>query len=175
MKLYASLISGDLGNIRKQVKDLEKAGIDGIHFDVMDGVFVPRLGLPPEILKVVKETTKLPVDVHLMIDNPREYLEAFDKADSINYHLTPDIIMGDQLEMVMGIEPGTTGQPIREDTYMRIVAIKPITDKPIIVDGGVTLETAPKLKEAGADILIVGRAIFNDKPLAENIRRLHEI
>jgi pentose-5-phosphate-3-epimerase len=155
MKLYASLIAGDLGNIRQQIKDLEEAGIDGIHFDVMDGVAVPRFGLPPEILKIVKETTELPVFVHLMVS---KHQEIFQQDDSI--------------ELIMGIVPGTSGQPILPDTYQRIRDYK--GDKPIMVDGGVTLETAPLLKEAGASILVVGRVIF-EGDLKENIRRFHEI
>lgn len=173
MKLYASLIAGDLGNIRQQVKLLEKAGIDGIHFDVMDGVLVPRFGLCPEMLKVVKETTKLPVNVHMMIDNPREYLETFSLADSINYHLGGSIF-GDTFELIMGVKPGTSGQPIFPDTYERIRMLKRIIPQPIMVDGGVTLETAPKLKEAGADALVVGKVIF-EGDLKENIRRFREI
>lgn len=173
MKLYASLIAGDLGNIRRQVKLLEKAGIDGIHFDVMDGVLVKRFGLSPEILKIVKETTKLPVNVHLMIDNPKEYLETFSLADSINYHLG-NSIFGNAFELVMGIKPGTSGQPILPDTYERIRMLKRISSLPVMVDGGVTLETAPLLKEAGANVLVVGRVIF-EGDLKENIRRFHEI
>lgn len=173
MKLYASLIAGDLGNIREQIKLLEEAGIDGIHFDVMDGVLVPRFGLTPEILKIVKETTKLPVNVHMMIDNPKEYLETFESADSINYHLAGSIY-GNFFELVMGVKPGTSGQPILPDTYERIILLKKIINMPIMVDGGVTLGTAPRLKEAGADALVVGRVIF-DGNLEENIRRFHEI
>jgi ribulose-phosphate 3-epimerase len=172
MKLYASIISGDLGNIREQVKLLKKAGIDGLHFDVMDGVLVPRFGLPPEILKVIKDTTDLPVNVHIMVDNPKEYLDTF-IADSINYHLG-NVIHGDKFELVMGVQPGTIGQPIRENTYEEIVNLKKKTTLPIMVDGGVSLKTAPKLKEAGADVLVVGKAIYTGN-LALNIRRLHAI
>jgi ribulose-phosphate 3-epimerase len=161
MKLYASLIAGDLGNIRRQIKLLEKAGIDGIHFDVMDGIAVDRFGLPPEILKIVKETTDLPVNVHLMIKNPEKHIKKFGNV-------------ADEFELVMGIVPGTSGQPILPNTYQRISALRKITDKPIMVDGGVTLETAPLLKEAGAAALVVGRVIF-DGNLKENIRRFHEI
>jgi pentose-5-phosphate-3-epimerase len=157
MKLYASLIAGDLGNIRQQIKLLEEAGIDGIHFDVMDGMAVDRFGLPPEILKVVKEATNLPIDIHLMIKKP-----------------TDKFGVSDEFELVMGVVPGTSGQPILPNTYQRISALKKITNKPIMIDGGVTLETAPLLKEAGADALVVGRVIFEGN-LKENIRRFHEI
>jgi ribulose-phosphate 3-epimerase len=159
MKLYASLIAGDLGNIRQQIKLLEEAGIDGIHFDVMDGVAVDRFGLPPEILKIVKETTSLPINVHLMIQEPVKHAEKFGSTT-------------DEFELVMGVKPGTSGQPILPDTYQRIKDLK--NNKPIMVDGGVTLETAPKLKEAGASVLVVGRVIF-DGNLKDNIRRFHEI
>jgi ribulose-phosphate 3-epimerase len=88
-KLSASLICSDILNLEKEIKIIEKAGIDQIHFDVMDGQFVPRLGLYPEMLKAVKSVTKLPVDVHLMIDDPDEYVDIFIEsgADALIVHL----------------------------------------------------------------------------------------
>lgn len=68
--LLASLICGDPLALDEEIKQLEKGGIDGIHFDVMDGQFVPRLGLYPEYLQAVKNATDLPVDLHLMIEDP---------------------------------------------------------------------------------------------------------
>ena len=78
--LLASLICGDPLALRSEIIELEKGGIDGIHFDVMDGQFVPRLGLYPEYLKAVKGSTNLPVDLHLMIENPEDSIPAFIRA-----------------------------------------------------------------------------------------------
>ncbi|MES2059969.1 MAG: ribulose-phosphate 3-epimerase [Patescibacteria group bacterium] len=79
-KLAASLVCANMLDVRKEVEDLEKGGIDYIHFDVMDGSFVPRFGLHPEMLAAVKSITKIPIDVHLMIDNPELYVGDFIKA-----------------------------------------------------------------------------------------------
>jgi ribulose-phosphate 3-epimerase len=78
--LLASLICGDPLALRSEIVELEKGGINGIHFDVMDGQFVPRLGLYPEYFKAVKAATNLPVDLHLMIEDPEDSIPAFIRA-----------------------------------------------------------------------------------------------
>ncbi len=80
-KLIApSILSADFSRLGEEVKALEKAGADIIHFDVMDGHFVPNLTVGPLVLKAVRKITKLPIDAHLMIDHPDMYLEDFVKA-----------------------------------------------------------------------------------------------
>lgn len=87
-KLSASLISSDLAEIKKTIQNLEKGKIDFIHYDVMDGIFVPRFGLHPEMLKIVKSMTKIPINVHMMIENVEPYLDVFinNGADYITFH-----------------------------------------------------------------------------------------
>lgn len=79
-KLAASLVCGDMLHLESEIRSLEEGGIDYIHFDVMDGHFVPRLGLHPEMLAAVKSMTDVPVDVHMMIDNPDPFIPAFVRA-----------------------------------------------------------------------------------------------
>ncbi len=79
-QLSASLICGDHLALGSDLALLERGGIDALHFDVMDGQFVPRLGLYPEQLRAVKQRTALPVDVHLMIESPERYVELFVEA-----------------------------------------------------------------------------------------------
>jgi len=76
-RLSASLVCGDMVNILRDLRLLEKGGIDHLHFDVMDGHFVPRLGLLPEMLTAIKKHTNMPVDIHLMIENPEHYIPLF--------------------------------------------------------------------------------------------------
>ncbi|MCX6784667.1 MAG: ribulose-phosphate 3-epimerase [Candidatus Komeilibacteria bacterium] len=78
--LAASLICADPLNLQAEIERLEAGQIDYIHFDPMDGHFVPRLGLYPEILQKLKTITKLPVDVHLMMSDPEFYAPVFAKA-----------------------------------------------------------------------------------------------
>jgi len=79
-KLAASLICANHCNFEKDVKLLEKGGIDYIHFDVMDGIFVPRYGLYPELLKSIKNISNLPIDVHMMSEEPVRYIKEFAEA-----------------------------------------------------------------------------------------------
>ena len=87
-KLAASLICADPLNIKTDIQSLINGSIDQIHFDVMDGTFVPRFGLYPEILQEFKKNYITPVDVHLMIENPEDYLDLFKTygADTITFH-----------------------------------------------------------------------------------------
>ena len=90
IKIAASLICADPINLEDEVNELIESKIDLIHFDVMDGSFVPRYGLYPEILKAIKEKENCPlVDVHIMSENPEEFIDVFASygADYFNFHI----------------------------------------------------------------------------------------
>lgn len=89
VKLAPSILSADIINIRKQIQQIEKAGADLIHLDIMDGHFVPNITFGPMFVKAIRPLTNLPLDTHLMIENPDDYLEAFKKAgsDHITVHI----------------------------------------------------------------------------------------
>jgi len=78
--LAASLICGDFLNLKSDLKLLEKGKIDYIHFDVMDGLFVPRYGLFPEIISQIRSYTNIPLDIHMMVEDAEQYIETFVKA-----------------------------------------------------------------------------------------------
>lgn len=80
VKLAPSILSADFTILGQQVRDAEMAGADYIHFDVMDGMFVPNITVGPLVLEAVKRVTSLPLDVHLMIEAPARYLEEFVRA-----------------------------------------------------------------------------------------------
>jgi ribulose-phosphate 3-epimerase len=82
-ELSCSVISANPLTFQKDILELEEAGIDSYHFDVMDGAFVPRLGLYPEYLRMLRSISSLPIEVHLMLTNPELYLEDFTKAGAI--------------------------------------------------------------------------------------------
>lgn len=89
MKLLApSILSADLSNLSQQIRLVEMSGADWIHCDIMDGHFVPNITFGPVLVKAAKKCTKLPLDVHLMIENPDQYLEDFRNAgaDIISVH-----------------------------------------------------------------------------------------
>jgi ribulose-phosphate 3-epimerase len=114
-RLSASLICGSPASLREDIKALEHGGIDALHFDVMDGAFVPRFGLHPELLKAVKKISKLPVDVHLMIEHPERYVNAFIDAgaDIIVVHAesTPHLHRAIQAIRSLGCRAGVALNP----------------------------------------------------------------
>jgi ribulose-phosphate 3-epimerase len=85
MKIAASLICADPLNLMGDLDQLIDSKVDFIHFDVMDGSFVPRYGLYPEILASLRKRTQIPVDVHMMVDNPEDYIQDFKSAGADYY------------------------------------------------------------------------------------------
>lgn len=94
-KVLPSLLSVDFLNLKEEITKLEEAHVDGLHFDVMDGQFVPNISIGIPILDAVRKQTDLPIDAHLMIENPEQYIELFADhgADLISVHIeaTPHI------------------------------------------------------------------------------------
>ncbi len=83
-----SILSADFANLERDIKLVEKAGADWLHIDVMDGHFVPNITIGVPVVKSIKKITNLPLDVHLMIENPEKYIEAFANAgaDILTFH-----------------------------------------------------------------------------------------
>jgi ribulose-phosphate 3-epimerase len=79
-KLSVSILSAKFGKLNEEVKAVEIGGADWIHLDVMDGHFVPNITIGPDVVRAINDATDLPLDVHLMIEKPERYLEAFVKA-----------------------------------------------------------------------------------------------
>src|SRR5690625_1687469 len=88
VKIAPSILSADFSQLGAEIKDVEQGGADYIHVDVMDGHFVPNITIGPLIVDAIKPTTDLPLDVHLMIENPEHYIQDFAEAgaDVISVH-----------------------------------------------------------------------------------------
>lgn len=120
-KVYISpsILSSDFANLENEIKKLENNGADWIHVDVMDGHFVPNLTIGAPVVKALKRTARIPLDVHLMIDNPEKYIKDFALAGSeyITFHYeaakdnTPRII---NLIKSYGIKAGLSIKPATE-------------------------------------------------------------
>lgn len=77
IKIAPSMLSADFARLAEDVKDVEKGGADLLHIDIMDGHFVPNLTFGPDVVKSLRKHTALPFDVHLMVTNPEDYVQAF--------------------------------------------------------------------------------------------------
>ncbi|AQY50900.1 ribulose-phosphate 3-epimerase [Listeria weihenstephanensis FSL R9-0317] len=88
-KIAPSILSADFANLAADIKEVEGYGADYIHVDVMDGHFVPNITFGPSVVKAIRPVTKLPLDVHLMIENPDQYIPEFARAgaDYISVHV----------------------------------------------------------------------------------------
>lgn len=89
VKIAPSILSADFSKLGDEIRNVEQGGADWIHVDVMDGHFVPNITIGPLIVEAIRPVTKLPLDVHLMIENPEQYIDAFAKAgaDYITVHV----------------------------------------------------------------------------------------
>lgn len=121
-----SILSADFANLERDIKLVENAGADWIHVDVMDGHFVPNLTIGAPVVKSIKQVTKLPLDVHLMIENPEKYVEAFSDAgaDILTFHFEAvekneipkliDYIKSFGMKAGISIKPKTAAEAIAE-------------------------------------------------------------
>lgn len=115
MKIAPSILSADFANLERDIQLVEKLGADYIHVDVMDGQFVPNITLGPNVVSAIRPVTKLPLDVHLMIVDPENYVDAFAKAgaDIITVHqeATPHIHRAMQMIKATGVKAGVVINP----------------------------------------------------------------
>jgi len=114
-KISPSLLSADFSNISKDIKMLEEGGAHLLHIDVMDGHFVPNITIGPFVVKAIKKVATIPLDVHLMIENPGDYVDQFIDAgaDYLTIHLesTPHVHRVIQNIKAKGIKAGVSLNP----------------------------------------------------------------
>src|SRR5512134_655061 len=213
--LSPSILSADFARLSEEIATVEAAGADWIHVDVMDGHFVPNITMGPFIVETCRRITKLPLDVHLMIEKPERYIEAFAKAGAsgltVHVETCPDILgtlkqiksLGcragavlnpetpvaaiqpalkeAELILVMSVHPGYSGQSFMPETIAKVSEIREKLDALrssawLEVDGGIDLETLPKMKAAGATAFVAATAVFkNPEGIGEGIRSLRSL
>lgn len=115
IKIAPSILSADFAKLGQEVKEVEAAGAELIHIDVMDGHFVPNITMGPIVVEALRPITQLPLDVHLMIENPDNYIEQFAKAgaDYISVHVEACRHLHRTIQLIrsFGVKPGVVLNP----------------------------------------------------------------
>ncbi|MGB4413672.1 MAG: ribulose-phosphate 3-epimerase [Paludibacter sp.] len=195
-----SILSADFGNLQSISEMINRSEAEWLHFDVMDGVFVPNISFGFPVLEAVKKHCNKMLDVHIMIVHPEKYVQRFAKAGAgmLTFHyeaaenpqevidliraegikvgitMNPDVPVSmlepyiDKVDMalLMTVFAGYGGQKFIEQSYDRIDELREMIQRKnpaclIEVDGGVTLDNAPKLFAHGVNVLVAGSTVFN--------------
>jgi ribulose-phosphate 3-epimerase len=210
-----SILSSDFLHLKDVLGACKSAGADWIHVDVMDGQFVPNLTMGPFIVRHCRRGTDLPLDVHLMMENPERLLEAFAEAGAsrLTVHVetcphlhrtledikalgceagvtlnpgTPaaaifQVLPFADLVLVMSVDPGFSGGTYIPEMVGKVAEIRKELDRIgssawLEVDGGMSPETLPDMKAAGANAFVAATAIFKHPDgIAAGITSLREV
>ena len=226
----ASILSADFANLKEEIRKCEDSGIDRVHLDVMDGHFVPNLTIGPAIISSIRKITTLPLDVHLMIEKPEQYIDIFIDAgaDLITFHVeeyrgrnsppprdgvyprttvdmdeyrvrdvirkintkgakaalalnppTPffakNIVAELDEILIMSVNPGFGGQELIPSTIKKIKEVRSAFKGDIKVDGGINEDTVREIKDAGANVFVIGSYFFCSEDPKEALKKLRNL
>ncbi len=212
-KISPSILAANFADLISDINDIHRGGADYLHFDVMDGQFVPNISIGIPVLKSIRKATDMFLDVHLMIDRPHRYVKKFCEAgaDLLVFHIEADqpqniieaikivkscgkkvglsikpktpaetlipYLKDLDLILVMTVEPGFGGQSFMHDQLPKIMTLRQMINEKnpsceLEVDGGVDERTARLCKDAGANVLVAGSAVFEKTDRAAIIQAL---
>lgn len=206
-----SLLKCDYAQLERELKDLEQAGMEVLHLDVMDGHFVPNLSYGPMVIESLRKVCSVPFDAHLMISDPARYLKDYISAgcDGITFHIEAVGEPGELLQrirdaglvsglalnpgtavqriapfvdlcdyiLVMSVEPGFGGQKFMPIAVEKIRQVRELVSSGTLVgvDGGIGPATIGAAAKAGANLFVVGSALFDLTDYSEGHRQLTEL
>ncbi len=214
IEIAPSILAADFSRLGEEILAVEQGGAGVIHVDVMDGHFVPNISIGIQVVKSLSQATRLPLDVHLMIERPERYIEEFVRAGAARVlihqeatvHLdralsmirefgaeagaainpaTPVAMLGDVLDkldtvLVMSVNPGFGGQKFIPGAMEKIRLLNEWRARynqsfRIEVDGGVDMENAAALAQAGVNTLVAGTTIFHGHDPASATRQMRKV
>ncbi len=214
IQLAPSILSADFSHLGEDVIKIETAGAHLIHVDVMDGHFVPNISYGATVMKSLCGKTQLPFDVHLMIENPDQYIGDFvtDQTEYITVHQeacrhinrtlqhirsldvkpgvainpgTPvsalEYVLEDaDLLLIMSVNPGFGGQAFIPSALRKAQELKELKEKNglnfrIEIDGGINLDNAKSVIDAGVEILVAGSSVFKADDVPARVKEFLEI
>ncbi len=194
-----SILAADFSRLGEQVLETERAGAQRIHIDVMDGHFVDNLTMGPVVVQGLRKVTALPLEIHLMVERPPHFAEAFFRAGAdrliMHYEVLPEPlpVIRDihrrgktiglaikpetpvevlepwlaeiDLALCMTVHPGFGGQAFLPESPERIRQLRQMIQArnpacELEVDGGIDRETIPTAVKAGANVLVIGTAVY---------------
>ncbi|MBX3052916.1 MAG: ribulose-phosphate 3-epimerase [Caldilineaceae bacterium] len=211
-QIAPSILTADFGQLAAAVAEAEAGGADLIHLDVMDGRFVPNITFGPGVVAAVRRATSLSLDVHLMVEEPERYIDAFAQAGAtgMTVHLeatrhlhrtvqqiveagcragialnpsTPiealrEISPFVDLVLVMSVNPGFGGQQFIQTSTSKLRRVRKLLDEfnptcDLEVDGGVAAHNIGDVVRSGANVIVVGSAVYNEeRSVEENLALL---
>jgi ribulose-phosphate 3-epimerase len=208
-----SLLAANFLELGKEVELLNNSQADWLHLDVMDGRFVPNISYGIPVIAQIKKAARKTCDVHLMIEEPEKYAEAFKQAGAdiltVHYeacthlhrniqqikglgmkagvalnphtpvHLLENVINDIDVVLIMSVNPGFGGQHFIPRTLKKLNELRDLIKSSnahalIEVDGGVTLDNAKDIIDAGANVLVAGSTVFSSADPAATIKALKE-
>lgn len=216
MIIAPSILSMDFSKVNESMEKLNDSPVKWIHFDVMDGHFVPNLTFGPDVLRGISQLTNSLMDVHLMIERPQDYaqsfidngaqqltvhIECFESVDELRefikmvrdqnvmvgltskpktpIHWILELINEVDTILVMSVEPGFGGQSFmveQLDEIRRIHQHRLENNSNVLiqVDGGINVQTAKLVLEAGVDVIVAGSFIFKGD-IQKNVQKIWQL
>jgi ribulose-phosphate 3-epimerase len=214
LKLAPSILTADFGHLADEVAAAEAGGATYIHLDVMDGMFVPNISFGPVVIQSVRQYTTLPLDVHLMVEEPGRYVADYAAAGaniltvqaeackhlhrtvqqitaagckagvainpSTQIEVLREILPFVDMVLVMSVNPGFGSQKFIETSTNKLRRMRKLMDDlaplaDLEVDGGVDTHNIGDIVAGGANVIVVGSAVYNARAsVADNLARLRE-
>jgi len=212
IRVLPSLLAADMGRLADEAKRAEDAGADELHLDIMDGHFVPNISMGPAVVEMARNAVGIPLNVHLMLSRPDQYLTAFIDAgaDTLLIHIEADCNVIQALERIrelevkpgitlnpgtsplrvapvldlvdealcMTVKPGYGGQAFMPEVLPAIRTLRDLAtnarkdEMSIMVDGGITAETAAQCAEHGANAFVAGTFLFKANDMMNEMARI---